>query len=101
MARRSRPAAAELGASSVEVDWLEATAVAAAGDADAPPELLGEYLTLLADAAIRGDRPTREQLAGIGAYGRRAAQDGIAPGRAVNLYLSAAWRLWRGLPGVV
>jgi sugar diacid utilization regulator len=58
-------------------------------------------LTLLADAAIRGDLPSREELASIGTLGRRAAQEGITPGRAVNLYLSAAWRLWRGLPVVV
>lgn len=101
MPRRSRPTAGSDGPPSVEAGWLDATAAAAAGDADAPAELLGDYLTLLADAAIRGDRPSREQLESISAYGRRAAQDGIAPGRAVNLYLSAAWRLWRGLPGVV
>lgn len=89
------------GQGSVADGWIEATAATAAEDAGAPAELLGNYLTLLADAAIRGDRPSRAQLASVGDYGRRAAQEGIAPGRAVNLYLSAAWRLWRELPGVM
>jgi sugar diacid utilization regulator len=94
MSRRSRQDI------SAEAGWLDSTAAAAADDAGAPPELLGEYLTLLADAAMSGDRPSQEQLETIETYGRRAAQQGITPGRAVNLYLSAAWRLWRGLPVV-
>ena len=101
MSARSRPAGRRSGHEPVDEGWLAETAAAAAGDASAPAELLGEYLTLLANAAIRGDRPSREQLESVGAYARQAAQDGIAPGRAVNLYLSAAWRLWRELPGVV
>lgn len=104
MSRRPRQAAVtprSERAPSVEAEWLGSTAAAAADDAGAPSELLGDYLTLLANAAVRGDRPSREQLASIGSYGRRAAQEGITPGRAVNLYLSAAWRLWRGLPVVV
>jgi len=88
-------------APTADEDWLAAVAASAAGDAGAPAELLGEYLSLLADAAIRGGRPSQEELARIGADGRRAAAEGVPPGRAVNLYLSAAWRLWRQLPGVV
>ena len=99
--RQTRSGARASGEGAVKVGWLDATAAAAADDAGAPAELLGNYLTLLADAAIRGDRPSREQLVSVGDYGRRAAQEGIAPGRAVNLYLSAAWRLWRELPGVM
>lgn len=82
-------------------DWLAGVARTAAADADAPADLLGDYLTLLAEAAISGARPNEDDLAKVGADGRRAAHDGVAPGRAVNLYLSAAWRLWRELPGVV
>src|SRR4051794_35258712 len=96
---RNRERAAPAGA--IDVRWLGETAAAAADDAGAPGGLLGGYLTLLANAATSGDRPSREQLTAIGAYGRQAAQMGIAPGQAVNLYLSAAWRLWRGLPVLV
>ena len=85
----------------VEQAWLSGVASAAAEDANAPAELLGDYITLLADAAISGTRPNAGDLAKVGEYGRRAANEGIAPGQAVNLYLSAAWRLWRELPDVV
>lgn len=86
---------------SVEQSWLSDVARSAAADAGAPAELLGDYLTLLADAAASGGRPDADDLARVGTNGRRAAQDGVPPGQAVNLYLSAAWRLWRELPGVV
>lgn len=85
----------------VEQAWLDGVARAAAADANAPADLLGDYLTLVADAAVSGARPNADDLAKVGAYGRRAAHEGVAPGRAANLYLSAAWRLWRELPKVV
>jgi DNA-binding PucR family transcriptional regulator len=85
----------------VEQAWLSGVERAAAAEADAPAELLGDYLRLLADAAVSGVRPSAEDLAKVGDNGRRAARDGVSPGRAVNLYLSAAWRLWRELPHVV
>ena len=40
-------------------EWLAAVARAAAADADAPVELLGEYLVILADAALSGRRPEK------------------------------------------
>jgi sugar diacid utilization regulator len=80
---------------------LSEIAAGAADDAGAPAELLGDYLTLLTNAAISGDRPTRDQLTSVGQYGRRAASEGVTPRRAVNLYLSAAGRLRRGLPHVL
>ncbi|WP_053207638.1 PucR family transcriptional regulator [Jiangella muralis] len=81
--------------------WLTAIAQAAAGDAPAPLELLIEYLTLLADAAISGRRPREPELAVVRALGRRAAEQGVSAGEVVDLYLSAAWRMWRDLPEVV
>jgi sugar diacid utilization regulator len=78
--------------------WLSPVARAAAADAGAPVELLGQYLRLLADTAISGRRPGADELALLSGYGRHAAKSGVAPGQAVNLYLSAAWRLWRELP---
>ena len=48
---------------SADEAWLTAIAQAAAGDSQAPLELLVEYLTLLADAAISGRRPREHELA--------------------------------------
>ena len=38
-------------------DWLTVVARTAGADANAPIELLGEYLSILADAALSGRRP--------------------------------------------
>src|SRR4051794_352519 len=88
-------------ANSADEAWLTAIAEAAAGDSQAPLELLVEYLTLLADAAISGRRPREHELAIVRELGRRAAEQGIPAGRVVDLYLWAAWRMWRDLPDVV
>lgn len=72
------------------------TAGAEAGDV--PAELLGDYLSLLREAATEGRRPQSGELAPVGALGCRAAEAGISARSAVELYLSAAWRLWRELP---
>jgi len=76
-------------------------ALSAASACEAPAELLGEYLPLLADAAINGRRPDAVELDAVRELGRRAAAQGVGAGGAVDLYLSAAWRLWRQLPVVV
>src|SRR3954454_15905091 len=85
----------------VDPRWLEKVADAAADDAGAPAELLGRYLWVLADAAVRGSGPGPNDLLLVAASGRRAARQGVAPGRGVNLYLSGARRLWGELPLVV
>jgi sugar diacid utilization regulator len=56
---------------------------------------------MLADAAINGRRPDAFELDAVRELGRRAAAQGVGARRAVDLYLSAAWRLWRQLPVVV
>ncbi|GIJ70476.1 PucR family transcriptional regulator [Virgisporangium ochraceum] len=82
--------------------WLVDVAAAAARDAgNAPAALLGDYLPLLADAAVSGRRPRRVDLDAVGLLGRRAAEQGISAGQVVQLYLSAARRLWQDLPTVV
>lgn len=82
--------------------WLAGVADGASRDAGGVPvELLGDYLPLLADAAVSGRRPKRAELDAVGRLGRQAAQQGISAGRAVQLYLSAARRLWQDLPTVV
>jgi sugar diacid utilization regulator len=84
-----------------EEAWLVGVAEAAATSAGAPVELLGEYLTFLADAAVSGRRPQKRELEAVRELGRRAAEQGVGAGQAVDLYLSAAWRLWREIPMVV
>ncbi|GAA1520825.1 PucR family transcriptional regulator [Kribbella lupini] len=81
--------------------WLLDLAKAAAGKTEAPLDLVVEYLGLLADVAISGRRPRDYELAIVRELGRRAAEQGIPAGRVVDLYLSAAWRMWRDLPDVV
>jgi hypothetical protein len=101
---RRRRCTPRRGPSTREPDdaWLTAVAEAASRDAGGVPvELLGEYLPLLADAAAHGRRPGRSELEAVGLLGRRAAELGVSAGHAVDLYLSAAWRLWRQLPVVV
>ena len=95
------PGLSDSAPNSADEAWLTAIAQAAAGDAQAPLELLVEYLTLLADAAISGRGPREHELAIVRELGRRAAEQGIPAGRVVDLYLSAAWRMWRDLPDVV
>ncbi|MFU8873994.1 PucR family transcriptional regulator [Micromonospora sp. SL4-19] len=76
-------------------------AIARAASADAggvPVDLLGDYLWLLAEAAVTGRRPRRGELDAVGVLGRRAAEQGVSAGRAVRLYLSAARRLWQQMP---
>src|SRR3954465_8834908 len=80
---------------------LSAVGRSGAAAVRAPADLLGEYLPLLADAAINGRRPDSFELDAVRELGRRAAAEGVSARRAVDLYLSAAWRLWRQLPVVV
>src|SRR4051794_14486553 len=82
-------------------DWLATVGASAATSVKAPVALLGEYLPLLAEAAINGRRPDSFELDAVRELGRRAAAEGVSARRAVDLYLSAAWRLWRQLPVVV
>jgi len=82
--------------------WLVEVAAGAGRDAGGVPvELLGDYLPLLADAATHGRQAKRGELDAVGLLGRRAAEQGISAGRVVQLYLSAARRLWHDLPMVV
>jgi sugar diacid utilization regulator len=76
-------------------------AKAAAGKTEAPLELLVEYLDFLSEVAISGRQPRDHELAVVRELGRRAAEQGVPAGRIVDLYLSAAWRMWRDLPTVV
>ncbi|MGY1680136.1 PucR family transcriptional regulator [Geodermatophilus sp. SYSU D01176] len=81
-------------------EWLASVGNSAAAAVQAPADLLGEYLPLLADAAIHGRGAEAWELDAVRELGRRAAAQGVGARRAVDLYLSAAWRLWRHLPVV-
>ena len=68
-----------------------------------PTEFLAGYL---ADARRRSDDPvgprSRAEIDAVRLQGRRtAAESGVAVGRGVDLYLSAARRVWAELPAVV
>jgi sugar diacid utilization regulator len=94
--RRRRDSAA------VGHEWLGEVAKHASREAgDVPVALLGDYLVMLADAAVSGRRPRRAELNAVSALGRQAAEQGISAGRVVDLYLSAALRLWKDLPMMV
>jgi hypothetical protein len=64
-------------------------------------QLLGEYLQILSDAAMEGRRPEPSQLTALRQLGELTAVAGVDADRAVDLYLSAAWRLWRAMPATV
>jgi sugar diacid utilization regulator len=81
--------------------WLVQVGLAAADASRTPVDLLGEFLPMLAEAAIHGRRPETRELDAVRELGQRAAQQGVGAGQIVGLYLSAAWRLWRELPMVV
>lgn len=82
--------------------WLADVARAASREVgDVPVELLGEYLPLLAEAAVSGRAPEAAELDAVGRLGRRAAELGVSAGSVVQLYLSAARQLWQQLPAVV
>jgi hypothetical protein len=82
--------------------WLRRVAEDAGREAGGvPPELLGDFLRVLVEAATSGRRPDQAELEAVGRNGRRAAELGVTAGNAVQLYLSAGWRLWRELPRMV
>ena len=98
--RRSPAVAAD--ESHVDTDWLTAVAEGASKDAGGVPiTVLGDYLPLLADAATVGRFPERAQIDAVRLQGRRAAEQGVPVGRGVDLYLSAARRIWDELPAVI
>jgi sugar diacid utilization regulator len=83
-------------------DWLAHVAKGASHDAgDVAEEFLGDYLSMLANAAAFGRRPSRHDLEAVRLLGRRAAESGVSAGRGVDLYLSAARRVWDELPSAV
>ncbi|HEX4015709.1 MAG TPA: helix-turn-helix domain-containing protein [Frankiaceae bacterium] len=80
---------------------LGSVAAAAAADAGGlDPTLLADYLEVISDVAGTGRRLSRPELNRFRFQGRRAALEGVPLRALVELYLKAAWRLWRHLPAV-
>ena len=100
---KGRRAASGTDQPSSEADeWLVRVADLASSDAGGVSrEFLGDYLPMLADAATFGHFPGRAQLDAVRLQGRRAAEAGVPAGRGVDLYLSAARRVWTELPAVI
>lgn len=82
-------------------EWLADVARAAAAETQAPVDLLGEYLVILADAAVSGRSPEHAELEAVRHLGWRAAEQQVDADQAVALYLSAAHRLWQRIPAIV
>lgn len=86
---------------SVPSDVLAETAALASADAGGlPVSLLGDFLDVLADAVAAGAEISGKQLRVYKSLGDEAARQGVALRALLDLYLSAAWRLWRHLPAV-
>src|ERR1700712_955022 len=78
-----------------------AIAAAAARDAGGlDPSLLADYLEVISEVAGNHRRLNRQELNRFRFQGRRAALEGVPLRALVELYLTAAWRLWRHLPSV-
>jgi PucR C-terminal helix-turn-helix domain/GGDEF-like domain len=82
----------------VDVEAVAAGAARDAGGLDAA--LLGEFLPIVVEVSVSGRRLRRAELAGCRERGSEAAAAGVALRALIDLYLSAAWRLWRELPAV-
>lgn len=82
----------------------ELAAVAEAGALDAgglDPALLTDFLPIVIEAVAAGGTLTKKDIARFNSVGKSAASNGVALRALLNLYLSAAWRLWDHLPEVV
>lgn len=80
---------------------LTAVARDAAHDAGGiDPGLLGDFLEAVWGAVAARRRLSATRIARYRAVGEEAAVSGVALRALLDLYLSAAWRLWRRLPPV-
>jgi sugar diacid utilization regulator len=92
--------ASSLARVATEPASIRLIAAAAAQDAGLDEELLGDFPQTLAAAVLAGERLPRQALRRCGDSGRRAATQGVALRPLLDLYLSAAWRLWRPIAPV-
>jgi sugar diacid utilization regulator len=91
----------ERSGESVGAEVLVQTGLAAARDSGGlSVGLLGDFLAVVAAAVEAGEEISGKQLRVYKALGDEAARQGVALRALLDLYLSAAWRLWRQLPAV-
>jgi sugar diacid utilization regulator len=94
--------AATSQSSVIDEAWLIGVAEGASHDSGGvSTEFLAGYLTMLVDAATVGRAPKRTEIDAVRRQGRKAAESGVPVGRGVDLYLSAARRVWDELPAVI
>ena len=77
----------------------ELTAVAEASARDAgglDPALLGDFLPIVIDTVAASRSLTTRDIVRFNNVGKAAAGTGVALRALLDLYLSAAWRLWDG-----
>lgn len=79
---------------------LAAVAIGASADSRVPASLLGDFLVDATGALISGRRLTERRVRRYERHGEEAAALGVGLSALVDLYLSAAWRLWRELPAL-
>ncbi|MDQ2848772.1 MAG: helix-turn-helix domain-containing protein [Actinomycetota bacterium] len=83
---------------------VDLASVAQAGADDAgglDPALLGDFLPIVVDAAAAGRLLNSKDTKRFNDVGRTAAAKGVALRALLDLYLSAAWRVWDQLPEVL
>ena len=79
-------------------DRLEQVATAAARDSGVAADLLGPFLVEAAEAIASGKRLSKARVERYQRQGAAAVQRNVDLPALIDLYLSAAWRLWRELP---
>jgi hypothetical protein len=77
---------------------LEKVAVGAARDSGVSADLLGAFLVEAAGAIANGRRLSAERVERYQLQGAAAVQRNVELSALIDLYLSAAWRLWREVP---
>lgn len=96
---RKPPRTGEHVAESRQERWDRAARAAVDDAGGLDPGLLGDFLNRLAEPDY-GRGWDRDADAAFAALGSRAAEQGVALRALVDLYLSAAWRVWPELPAV-
>src|SRR4051812_50113539 len=99
MTRRTGDGPSGRSGTSTSDEWLAPVGASAAAAVKAPAELLGDYLPLLADAAINGRRPDAFELDAVRELGRRAAAQGGGARRAGGPSPSPPGGVWGGRAG--
>jgi PucR C-terminal helix-turn-helix domain/GGDEF-like domain len=77
---------------------LEKVAAGAAADSGVSADLLGEFLAEAAAAIAHGKRLGGSRVKRYELQGAEAARRNVDLSALIDLYLSAAWRLWREVP---